>query len=306
MGGRGAGQVVRQVGVVGLGLALGVGAIALFNGKNRPSYTPRSPSVTAFPFATPASQDAHRNLDPVPGPAPVPAAEPADPAAAVRAFLQPLADGHPELAYALLDDAGRRRFPTPASWTVAQADRAQPVTFEVGTSRPSPDRPGAFEVDVTATHKPSLDSIRGLVPSRSQSVWQVRRETDAWRVGADPVSFRPVLPAEGPATDVVQAWVGMLAACDTPGAERLQVRPNLYGPSGLVRQPCEERGTWTAGTPVGFERAPDPKVFLAAFGSDVGAWARLVPVHGPRSSFLAAVAPMGDGWQVMGVAVGGQ
>jgi hypothetical protein len=31
-----------------------------------------------------------------------------------------------------------------------------------------------------------------------------------------------------------------------------------------------------------------------------------VPVQGPGSKFLAAVAPMGDGWQVMGVAVEGQ
>jgi len=139
-------------------------------------------------------------------------------------------------------------------WTRAQVDRAQPVTFETATVRPSVDRPGAVEVEVAATHRPSLDPIRGLVPGRSSSVWLVRKESDAWRVAADPVSFRPILPAEAAATDVVQRWVSR----------------------------------------------------LAAFGPDVNVWGRLVPVSGPGNKFLAAVAPMGDGWQVMGVAVGGQ
>jgi hypothetical protein len=104
----------------------------------------------------------------------------------------------------------------------------------------------------------------------------------------------------------VQGWVSRLAACDTPGATGLQVGASLYGPAALVQAPCQKRGTWTAGTPVGLDKTPDPKVFLAAFGPDVASWARLVPVSGPGSNFLAAVAPMGDGWQVMGVAVGGQ
>ena len=287
--------------MVGVGLAVGVGAIALFRGGGTPAYRPGTPSVSAFPFAT-----ALPSIAAPPGPAPAPATEPADAPAAVAAFLQPLADGHPELAYPLLDQASRVRYSTVAAWARAQVDRAQPVTFQVGASRPSPDVTGAVEVDVAATHHPSLDPIRGLVPSRSQSVWLVRREGDTWRVGADPVTFRSVLPAEAGATDVVQGWLGRLAACDTPGAAQLQVSPSLYGPAALVQAPCQARGTWTAGAPVGLDKTPDPKAFLAAFGADVGTWARLVPVHGPGTSFLAAVAPMGDGWQVMGVAVDGQ
>src|SRR5688500_4318040 len=114
---------------------------------------------------------------------------------------------------------------------------------------------------------------------------------------------RPVLPAESAATAAVQGWVSSLAACDQPSALRLQVGPTLYGPESLVQAPCATRGTWTAGAPVGLDRTPDPRAFLAAFGPEVGTWARLVPVQGPGSRFLAAVAPMGDGWQVMGVAV---
>ena len=301
MGKRGAGRIVRQAGVVAAGLALGVGAMAVFDGDEKPSYRPQPPSVTAFAFPTSVPEGPVRPPEVLP----VLAEEPADARAAIIAFLRPLSEGRPEQAYALLDEASRRRFPTLASWMRAQADRAMPVTFEVGAARPSPERPGAIEFDLSATHPPSVDAIRGLVPARSASSWLVRSEAGAWRVSSDPLSFRPVLPPEELATDAVQSWVSLMAACDTPAAAQLQVAPNLYGPSGLVRAPCEKRGLWTAGPPVGLDRTPDPRALLAAFGPEVGTWARLVPVSGPDSRFLAAVAPMGDGWQVMGVAVEG-
>jgi hypothetical protein len=300
MGGRGAGRIARQGAVVAAGLALGVGGIVVFGNDDGPSYTPGTPSVTAFSFATTVPEGPSRDAEVVP----VLATEPADAASAVTAFLQPLADGTPEQAYALLDEPSRKRFPTMAAWIQSQADRANPVTFEVGDARPNSERPGAFEVDLTATHRPSLDATRGLVPGRSSSMWLVRREADAWRVSAEPLSFRPVLPAESAATDVVQAWVSLLAACEQSTAAQLQVRANLYGPSTFVQAPCQQRGTWSAGQPVGLDSTPDPRAFLAAFGPEVGTWARLVPVQGPGSKFLAAVAPMGDSWRVMGVAVG--
>lgn len=299
MGGR---TIIRQAGVVACGLALGVGGIAYFDRDKTPAYQPGTPSVTAFSFATTVPEGPPREPEPVPALD----AEPGTALAALAAFLQPLTDGTPAGAYPLLDDASRRRYPSLAAWINAQADRATPHTFTVGTSRPSPDRPGAFEVDLSATHTPSLDPIRGLVPARSTSTWLVRLENDAWRVSADPLAFRPVLPGDAAATAAVQGWVSLLAACDAPGATALQVTPHLYGPAGLARTPCETPGTWTAGEPTGLDRTPDPRAFLAAFGPEVGTWARLVPVRGPAGGFLAAVAPMGDGWQVMGVAVDGQ
>jgi hypothetical protein len=39
---------------------------------------------------------------------------------------------------------------------------------------------------------------------------------------------------------------------------------------------------------------------VAAFGPEVGAWARLVPVQGPRSRFSVVVGPLGDAWRVLG------
>jgi hypothetical protein len=303
MGGQRTVKAAKQAAVVVTGLALGVGAISVFGGReDTPSYRPQPASITEFAFATTVPDAPPAAPEQIPGLA----AEPADARAAVTAFLQPLADGRPDLAYPLLDEASRRRYPTLASWTRAQVDRPAPLTFAVGAGRPSPDRPGAVEVDLSATHRPSLDPIRGLVPGRSASVWLVRQEADGWRVSADPLTFRPVLPPEAGATDVVQRWVSLLAACDTSNAAGLQVASNLYGPASLVHAPCATHGAWAAGAPTGLDRTPDPRAFLAAFGPEVGTWARLVPVQGPQSRFLAAVAPMGDGWQVMGVAVDAQ
>ena len=49
------------------------------------------------------------------------------------------------------------------------------------------------------------------------------------------------------------------------------------------------------------DRAPDTQALVEAYGPDVGSWARLVPVRGPQSHFLAAVAPLGEHWRVIGV-----
>ena len=78
--------------------------------------------------------------------------------------------------------------------------------------------------------------------------------------------------------------------------------PNLTGPEDLLGAPCSERGAWmVAGAPVTLDRAPDTESFVEAYGPDVGTWMRLVPVYGPRTHFLVAVAPLGDAWRVIGV-----
>ena len=81
----------------------------------------------------------------------------------------------------------------------------------------------------------------------------------------------------------------------------LQAAPHLYGPANLPARPCRERGRWTAGAALTLDHAADAQTLLAAFGSDVFTWGRLVPVQGPRSHFYAALAPIGEEWRVMGV-----
>lgn len=234
-----------------------------------------------------------------------PLTEPADATEALRQVLTALAGGQPEAAYPLLDRASRQTYASPAAWTRAQVDRARPLTFEIGAAqdRPPQSDGATVTIGVTATHEPTLDPFRGLVPARSVSTWQVTREDGAFRVKADPLTMAAVLPGPEAATDAVRAWVARLAACDGTGAQRLQGVADLYGPADLPGKPCTQGGAWTVGTPVTIDQVPDPSTYLAAFGPSVTAWARAVPVRGPASSFLAAVAPLGDGWLVIGTAV---
>ena len=297
-------RLLRQTGIVAVGLALGVGvALALRGGSPAPVRATQPPSVTRFDFFA-------GDLPPVTAPSgaaagPTPAEEPATAEAVVALYLRALADGRPEAAYALLDGPSRQRYPSTESWIRAQVDLAAPTGFDIGASRAAFGAGEAVEIEVVATHRPSLDPVRGLVPGRSRALWQATREQGAWRVRAQPVRAVAILPPDADATVAVSAWVGRLQACDGPGAAASQAGTYLYGPADFVRAPCDSKGTWTVGDPVGLDRTPDPKDYLAAFGPGVGGWTRLVPVDGPGSRFFAVVAPIGDAWQVMGVAVRG-
>ena len=288
--------------MVVVGLALGVGLTVVLGGggSGPPTQSNQGPSVTRFSFTDGV-------LAPVsPGEAATPSAGPAEEPptaeAAVAMFLQSAVDGKPEASYALLDPASRQRFPTAAAWTRAQANLTIPTGFEIGPSRAAFGGGDRVEVEVTSSQQPSLDPTRGLVPALSRGLWSVERRDGVWRVAAEPVSVAPILPDEAGAPVAVTQWVDRLRACDLQGAASLQVGTYLYGPADFVRAPCQEAGAWTVGATTGLDSAADPRDFVAAFGADAGTWARLVAVQGPRTDFFAVVAPMGEAWQVVGVA----
>jgi hypothetical protein len=218
--------------------------------------------------------------------------------AAVRRFLQAGAAGDLATAHGLLDEAGRRRYPSLARWTRAQADRAPVTGVRVGGER----RAGADRVDVTVTlsHPAAIDPFAGLVPARTVEVWRASRQGGRWRVAAEPVSVRADLPDDAGAPDAVAAWLERLVACDRQGAAGLQAVAELYGPADLAGAPCRQRGRWTVAGPAGFDAAVEPQTYVAAFGAEVGTWARLVPVQGPGTRFQVVAGPLGDAWRVLG------
>jgi hypothetical protein len=218
--------------------------------------------------------------------------------AAVRRFLKASADGDLALAYGLLDRAGVRRYPTLARFTRAQADQAQVTAVRVGRERRA--GPGRADVAVTLAHPAAIDPFTGLVPARTVEVWRASRQDGRWRVAADPVSVRPDLPGDGRAPGAVTAWVERLLGCDRQGAAAWQAGADLYGPADLPELPCRTRGRWTVAAPEPFDAAVEPEAYVAAFGPEVGAWARLVPVQGPGARFSVVVGPVGDAWRVLG------
>jgi hypothetical protein len=287
-------RLLRLV-VAGLaGIAVGVGAtLAVHGAGSRPERAASVqrldlPAATPVPAASPAAGAARAA-------APVRAGSAR---AAVRRYLQAGAAGDLEVAYGLLDRADRRRYPSLARFTRAQADRAAVTAVRVGAERRV--GPGRAEVTVTLAHPPAIDPFAGLVPARTVEVWSAGRQDGRWRVAADPVSVRAQLPGDDRAPEAVTAWVRRLLACDRQGAAGLQAGAELYGPADLAEQPCRERGRWTVAAPEGFEAAVEPEAYVAAFGPEVGAWARLVPVQGPGTRFSVVVGPVGDAWRVLG------
>ncbi len=284
------------------GLALGVGvALVVRGGAPAPSSRPnQGPSVTRFSFSDGTLPAVTAREPSTAGPTLTD--EPSTPEAALTFFLTSMVEGRPEAAYAILDPPSRLRFPSLDSWTRAQSDLARPTGFEIGPARAAFGNDDRVEIEVVASHQPSLDPTQGLVPARSRGLWTVERREGAWRVGAEPLSVVPILPADDGATATVSAWVDRLQSCDRPGAASLQVSSYLYGPADFVRAPCDQQGSWTVGAVTGLDSAGDPRDLVAAFGPGVGSWARLVSVEGPGNRFYAVVAPMGDAWQVVGVA----
>ena len=285
-------RLLRVVGVGVAGIAVGVGVTLAAHGLG--GGAERAASV--------------QRLDLPAGPAPTAAQGPGGAAAApvpagsaratVRRYLQAGADGDLAIAYGLLDEAGRRRYPSLARFTRARADRSPVTAVRVGREHRAGD--GRAEVTVTLRHPAAIDPFAGLVPARTVEVWRASRQDGRWRVAADPVSVRAELPGEDRAPEAVTAWVRRLLGCDRQGAAGLQAGTELYGPADLAERPCRERGRWTVAAPQSFDAAVEPEAYVAAFGPEVGAWARLVPVQGPRTRFSVVVGPLGDSWRVLG------
>ena len=288
--------------VAGLGLAVGLGGAALVwrDGDGaRPV-----PSATRIELPAHAEQPGPRPI--TDEPAPTPAVEPTNARDALVAFLQAQVEARDGDAYALITTESRVRFPTLATWQSATVDRLVPLTFELGEERAADvDRGQAVDIELNARHTPALDTFSGLVPSRARETWRVWREDDHWRVDPDPVKAIPVLPLDEAAQTIVRSWVERMQACDADGARALQVSSLLYGPINLGSAPCKERGDWKVWETTRFDEAPDAGAYVAAFGPGISSWGRLVPVEGPRSSFFAAVGPVGDDWRVIGVLIDG-
>jgi hypothetical protein len=285
-------RTLRIVGVGALGLAVGIGATLAVNGlrgDGDPVPSVRRLELPATPGAPAPSAGAEAGAEPV-------AAGTAR--AAVERFLKATARGDFDGAYRLLDEPGRRRYPSAARWTRGQADRPVVTGVRVGAARPAGRE--TTHVKVQLTHPAAIDPFAGLVPARTVEVWRARSEGGGWRVAAEPVSVRADLPSDRSAPDAVTAWVERLLGCDRRGAAALQAGTGLYGPADLAEAPCGRRGRWTVAAPLRFDAAVEPEPYVAAFGPEVGAWARLVPVQGPGIRFHVVVGPLGDAWRVLG------
>ena len=81
------------------------------------------------------------------------------------------------------------------------------------------------------------------------------------------------------APEAVTAWVERLLGCDRQG--RPASRPGRAVRAGRPgRAALPGARPLDGGRPEGFDAAVEPEAYVAAFGPEVGSWARLVPVQG--------------------------
>jgi hypothetical protein len=282
--------LARDLGIGLLGLTLGIGvAVAVARGG-----APERDDTVVRTLDLPGQPEAAAPTEPAAGPH----VRAGSGRAALHARLAAQVAGDQPTAWALLDRAGRTRWASVAAWAAAQPDRLQPTGFRLGAERAA--GPDTVDVAVSLTYRPGIDPFTGLTPGRTEEVWRAVREKGTWRVPADPLSRRPLLPADRAAPAAVQAWVERLVACDSAGAAALQGVPELYGPADLAGLPCQERGRWSVAGASAFDTAAEPEPFVDAFGPEVRGWARLVAVKGPSSGYAVVVGPVGDGWRVLG------
>lgn len=277
--------------------------------------------VVARPWRSDASASTHlhpasvQSLD-LPGTAPVAGtadASPSDPvapaagaagsaAAAVSAYLRARSVADPAGSYALLSPASRSRYPTEATWVDALPDLLAPQDFSVVSEKPVGN---GTDVSVDVTRTAALDVFAGFIPGRALEVYRATKVGSGWRVDAEPLQVVPKLMSDKGAAADVNAWLERLAACDMSGATALQATSGLLGDDSLPATICAEHAHLRAGPaqPMAGTSATAP--FVAAYGQDIGVWARTVPVSGAGKKLLVAVAPLGFAWRVFGIVPGG-
>ncbi len=222
--------------------------------------------------------------------------------AAVTTFLRARAGGDVATSYALLAPDSRRNYATPAVWLDAQPDLPAPSTFKVLRSAKAS---GGADVTVDVRRTAVLNTFVGFWPARAIEVYRAVPVGAAWRVHPTPVLVQPRLISDAGAPAAVAAWLARHQACDAPGASRLQVSTELLGDDLLPAQICAAPTGWRVGPVQPLSGGPETAAFVAAYGPDLGSYARLVPVTGPGQSLLVGVAPLGSAWRVFGIVPGG-
>ena len=285
--------IVALLVVIGLILGFGVAYLA-FREPTGPSNFDGAPSITEFdlPAPLPTAGAADATI-----PTPVVVSEPATPRAALEQFLNAEIARTPDASFALLDGPTRQTNGTVAAWQSTRANRLLPEQFTVIGEKSTPV---GTDLTISATRTPAVTTVTGLVPAKSEETWRVVKD-GGWRVvGGRATDVRPILPSDALATSAAAAWLEKVASCDAEGALPLQLSANLSGAPGFRDVPCKAKGTWTAGKAFPVSELVNSTVFVSAYGSSVGRWARAVPAVG-NGRFTIVLAPLGDEWRVMGL-----
>ena len=197
-------------------------------------------------------------------------------------------------SYRLLDQAARAELRDVADWTKRRGQLPPITGFTVHAAAT------ADTVVADVDHVPGLDPFVGLSPAHERQTWHGAAEGGGWLADAEP-TVAYVLPAEAKIAAVVRSWTSTIQACDQAAARSFEAVAQVYGTADGASKLCHSKGPLTIGAVARLDPGPASSDLVNQYSSDVLDWARRVPVSGPIPTFSVIVAPLGDGWKVLGV-----
>jgi hypothetical protein len=290
-------NTVLVVGALAFGLAIAFGAHLVTDHDDTPS-TARA-NVRGSLARALANQggvsEAAESAAPV---AALPAAETPSPPApapdeAVRRFLELEIARDFGGSYGLLSAPDRIRESSRATWTTDHADLPVVTGSQIDGVHVDGNR---ADVSARLTLRAELTPGRALVPSRASATFATVAEDGGWRVAFGDTTVVPQYPPPASVPAAVQEWARERRACRTAP----EYVAGLVGAAARADALCGTHGPIRTGRVRDLPETAQDQPFLAAFGSEVHDWARVVPVVGPVRMDVV-VAPLGERWLVVGV-----
>ena len=289
-----AGLVVAAL-ALGLGLAFGAHEFA---DDHSDAATPvvNLRGAVARALANDVTTDAtSAQTDPVPQASP---SEPPDdpalsPRDAVQRFLDAEAAQQYGVSYGLLSASDRDEQESRAGWTADHGDLPAITGFRLESVQVHDDR---ADVAVSLRLHPQLSPTDGIVPGRARATYVTVAEDGGWRVAFGRSSLAAEYPSTASAPAAVRGWARARERC----AHAPEFVGGLLGAAARADQLCGAHVAIDVGRAVRLPETDQDQPFLAAFGSEVHEWSRVVPVDAPVR-LRVVVAPLGERWLVVGV-----
>ncbi len=216
------------------------------------------------------------------------------PVAAVERFLTAEIAGDFEASFELLSQADQEAAGGVDGWVAEHYLVVPPIRG----FRLTADTVEGIRAEVVAglSLQAELDQLVGLIPGDADATWVLVEEGAEWRIAFTESRIDPVFLDDATVSSAVVDWGSALQSCLPEEEGDLA----LLGFPTLADRLCGSTGRVTVSGPSPLEDAADAAPFLAAFGPEVGIWARVVEVQTPIA-LRVVVAPIGERWVVIGV-----
>jgi hypothetical protein len=217
-----------------------------------------------------------------------------EPVAAVERFLTAEVAGDFEASFELLSLADQEAAGGVEGWVAEHYLVVPPIR----AFRLTADTVDGTRAEVLAGLRlqAGLDQLVGLIPGDAEATWVLVEATAGeWRVAFTESRIDPVFLDDASAASAVEDWGSARQSCQPQEGDL-----TLLGFPTLADPFCGSTGRVTVSGPLSLEDAADAAPFLAAFGPEVGIWARVVEVQTPIA-LRVVVAPIGERWVVIGV-----